>query len=152
MPPFQGLPSSRPPNPRALPWAVLLCPFRAKSRTRTRKMSPVYATSIIPAQSVTHPVQPSHLSLRLGPRKGDSTGGGLWPDREASGGRLPWSAMTHARAKLGIRWVGYVVMPERVHLLLFPMPIGADAPVGVSTVLHDLKQTVGDDTGKKHSA
>lgn len=60
--------------------------------------------------------------------------------------------MTHARAKLGIRWVGYVVMPERVHLLLFPMPIGADAPVGVSTVLHDLKQTVGDDTGKKHSA
>ena len=35
--------------------------------------------------------------------------------------------MGHTRAKLGIRWVGYVVMPEHVHLLLFPMPIGATA-------------------------
>ena len=51
--------------------------------------------------------------------------------------------MGHTRAKLGIRWVGYVVMPEHVHLLLFPIPVGADAPVGVSTVLHDLKQYVG---------
>ncbi len=51
--------------------------------------------------------------------------------------------MGHTRAKLRIRWVGYVVMPEHVHLLLFPMPIGADEPVGVSTVLHDLKQYVG---------
>lgn len=35
--------------------------------------------------------------------------------------------MGHTRAKLGIRWVGYVVMPEHMHLLLFPMPIGASA-------------------------
>ncbi|UCE60548.1 MAG: transposase [Phycisphaerales bacterium] len=51
--------------------------------------------------------------------------------------------MTRTRAKLGIRWVGYVVMPEHVHLLLFPMPIDADEPVRVSTVLHNLKQYVG---------
>ena len=51
--------------------------------------------------------------------------------------------MDRTRAKLGIRWVGYVVMPEHVHLLLFPMPSGSDEPVSVSTVLHDLKQYVG---------
>ncbi len=51
--------------------------------------------------------------------------------------------MDHTRDKLGIRWVGYVVMPEHVHLLLFPMLIGVDEPVGVSTVLQHLKQYVG---------
>lgn len=36
--------------------------------------------------------------------------------------------MARTRAMLGIRWVGYVVMPEHVHLLLLRMPIGADEP------------------------
>ncbi len=53
--------------------------------------------------------------------------------------------MVRKGAKLGIRWVGYVVMPEHVHLLLFPMSVGADEPVGISTVLHDLKQYTGRD-------
>ncbi|MFQ5412898.1 MAG: transposase [Phycisphaerae bacterium] len=51
--------------------------------------------------------------------------------------------MNRTRAKLRIRWVGYVVMPEHVHLLVFPMPVGGHAPIGISTVLHDLKQYVG---------
>ena len=57
--------------------------------------------------------------------------------------RVLIEGMGGTRAKLGIRWVGYVVMPEHVHLLLFPTPIGADQPVSVSTVLQDLKQYVG---------
>ena len=40
MPPFQGLPSFRPPNPRALPWAVLLCPFRAKGEPARGRCRP----------------------------------------------------------------------------------------------------------------
>ncbi len=51
--------------------------------------------------------------------------------------------MRRTRAKLGIRWVGYVVMPEHVHLLLFPIPAGGDDPVPVSTLLQTLKQYIG---------
>ncbi len=51
--------------------------------------------------------------------------------------------MDRTRSKLGVRWVGYVVMPEHVHLLVFPMVKGTDEPVAISTVLQDLKQYVG---------
>ncbi len=51
--------------------------------------------------------------------------------------------MKRTRTKLGVRWVGYVVMPEHVHLLVFPMLKGTDEPVAISTVLQDLKQYVG---------
>ena len=51
--------------------------------------------------------------------------------------------MQRIREKLHIRWIAYVIMPEHVHLLVYPIPVGADAPVPISTVLHDLKQTVG---------
>jgi putative transposase len=51
--------------------------------------------------------------------------------------------LARTRAKLGVRWVGYVVMPEHVHLLVFPMRKGTDEPVAISTMLQDLKQYVG---------
>jgi putative transposase len=57
--------------------------------------------------------------------------------------RVLVDGMRRTRTKLGVRWVGYVLMPEHVHLLVFPMPPGADRPVAVSGVLHDLKQYVG---------
>ena len=51
--------------------------------------------------------------------------------------------MALTRAKLGIRWIGYVIMPEHVHLLVLPMPVGAEVPVPISAVLQHLKQYVG---------
>ena len=51
--------------------------------------------------------------------------------------------MSHTRQRLGIRWVGYVIMPEHVHLLCFPSIRSAEAVVPISTVLQHLKQYVG---------
>ena len=48
-------------------------------------------------------------------------------------------SMKAVRAKLPIRWIGYVVMPEHVHILLLPQARGSDVVVPISTVLHDLK-------------
>ena len=51
--------------------------------------------------------------------------------------------MSHTRQRLGIRWIGYVIMPEHVHLVCFPsMPTG-EAVVPISTVLQHLKQYIG---------
>ena len=43
----------------------------------------------------------------------------------------------------GIRWLGYVIMPEHVHVLVFPQRPSADEPIPISTVLQSLKQRVG---------
>ena len=51
--------------------------------------------------------------------------------------------MSHTRQRLGIRWIGYVIMPEHVHLLCFPSRPTGDAVVPISTVLQHLKQYVG---------
>ena len=51
--------------------------------------------------------------------------------------------MVHAREKHPIRWIGYVIMPEHVHLLAFPAHPGADEPVPISKLLQTLKQYVG---------
>lgn len=51
--------------------------------------------------------------------------------------------MHHTRAKLEIRWIAYVIMPEHVHLLVFPMVPGRDSPIAISSVLQHLKQYVG---------
>ena len=53
------------------------------------------------------------------------------------------NGMKRTRKKHGIRWMGYVIMPEHVHLLVFTTPTGLDAPVPISVVLQDLKQYVG---------
>ena len=52
-------------------------------------------------------------------------------------------AMARTREKLGIRWIGYVVMPEHMHLLVYPLSAGAEEPVPISTILQQLKQDVG---------
>ncbi len=46
-------------------------------------------------------------------------------------------------AKFKLRWLGYVMMPEHVHLLVLPQPPAADAPTPISEVLHDLKGSSG---------
>lgn len=51
--------------------------------------------------------------------------------------------MRQTRAKIGIRWIAYVIMPEHVHLLVFPHLNGSDHPVPISTILQNLKQYVG---------
>lgn len=51
--------------------------------------------------------------------------------------------MARTREKLGIRWIGYVIMREHVHLLVFPARAGENKPVPISTVLQSLKQDVG---------
>jgi len=57
--------------------------------------------------------------------------------------RVLVAGMHQTREKLGIRWLGYVIMPEHVHLLVFPTLLHSDDFVPISTVLHDLKQYAG---------
>lgn len=45
--------------------------------------------------------------------------------------------------KHGICLVAYVVMPEHVHVILFPHRRGEDEPVPISTLLHAFKRYVG---------
>lgn len=52
-------------------------------------------------------------------------------------------AMKHVREKLSVRWLGYVIMPEHVHLLALPQKVGADIAVPISDVLHELKTQSG---------
>lgn len=52
-------------------------------------------------------------------------------------------AMKHVREKLNIRWIAYVIMPEHVHLLVYPTILGVDQPISISSVLQHLKQRVG---------
>jgi putative transposase len=47
--------------------------------------------------------------------------------------------MRDVRDKLRIGWLGYVVMPEHVHVVVLPQERGSDEIVPISTVLHDLK-------------
>ncbi len=47
------------------------------------------------------------------------------------------------REKLGIRLIAYVIMPEHVHILVFPTPVDAKEPIPISRVLQYLKQHVG---------
>jgi len=58
--------------------------------------------------------------------------------RDAFVGRV-----AHVRRKHRIRWLGYVIMPEHVHLLVLPQAVGAESPVSISTLLHDLKAAGG---------
>jgi putative transposase len=52
-------------------------------------------------------------------------------------------AMEVTRGKHGVRWLGYVVMPEHVHVLALPQRLGSDQVTPISVVLHDLKQRSG---------
>src|SRR5688500_9277261 len=52
-------------------------------------------------------------------------------------------ALNHIRQKHGICLLGYVIMPEHVHVLLYPQLRGANEPIPISTLLADFKQHVG---------
>ena len=47
------------------------------------------------------------------------------------------------QTKHGICLLGYVVMPEHVHVLLYPQARGSQIPVPISDLLRDFKQLVG---------
>jgi len=52
-------------------------------------------------------------------------------------------AMRLTREKHGIRWIGYVIMPEHVHLLVLPQVPRTDQPVPISIILQHLKGASG---------
>jgi putative transposase len=52
-------------------------------------------------------------------------------------------AMRRVRDKHLLRWLGYVVMPEHVHLLVLPQTRDATEPIAISTLFHDLKGFAG---------
>ena len=52
-------------------------------------------------------------------------------------------AMKLSREKFAIRWLGYVIMPEHVHLLVLPQQPGAAEPTPISAVLNHLKGASG---------
>ncbi len=52
-------------------------------------------------------------------------------------------ALELLQRKLGVCLVGYVIMPEHVHVLLYPHARGCDEPIGISTLLGAFKQHVG---------
>jgi putative transposase len=53
------------------------------------------------------------------------------------------TGMKLAREKFHIRWLGYVVMPEHVHLLILPQAPDSDTLTPISTVLQHLKGASG---------
>ena len=63
--------------------------------------------------------------------------------RHESVNRVFVDGMRRVRQKLGVRWLGYVVMPEHVHRLVLPQTPGRNEPVPISSVLQHLKQFVG---------
>ncbi len=48
-------------------------------------------------------------------------------------------AMHLVRDSLAVRWFGYTIMPEHVHLLVLPQQSGSDQFVSISTVLNQVK-------------
>jgi putative transposase len=47
------------------------------------------------------------------------------------------------RERFGICLIGYVVMPEHLHLMLYPHTKSCETPIPVSRLLHNFKQSVG---------
>jgi len=45
--------------------------------------------------------------------------------------------------RFGVCLIGYVIMPEHVHVIVYPHPRGEDEPIPVSRLLHAFKQHVG---------
>ena len=52
-------------------------------------------------------------------------------------------ALSHVRRKHGICLIAYVIMPEHVHVLLFPHRRGSRDAIPVADLLRDFKQQVG---------
>ncbi len=52
-------------------------------------------------------------------------------------------ALRHLHGRLGICLIGYVIMPEHLHVLLYPHAPGDDRPIPIGRVLQIFKQTLG---------
>ena len=57
--------------------------------------------------------------------------------------RVVIEALRTLQTRLGVCLVGYVVMPEHVHVLLYPHTRASDAPIPIGNVLQTFKQYVG---------
>jgi putative transposase len=64
----------------------------------------------------------------------------FWNDRIK---QAPIAGLGHIRETHRICLIGYVIMPEHVHVLLYPQARGSDEPIPISTLLHDFKEFVG---------
>jgi hypothetical protein len=51
--------------------------------------------------------------------------------------------MDDARKRLAFRWIGYVIMPEHVHWLIYPQSSGSAPLIPISSVLESLKTSIG---------
>ena len=52
-------------------------------------------------------------------------------------------ALKHLQSKHAICLIGYVIMPDHVHVLLYPHAQGCDEPLDISTLLSAFKQHAG---------
>ncbi len=57
--------------------------------------------------------------------------------------RVVISALRQLQQNCGICLLAYVIMPEHVHILLYPHRRGDDIPIPISQLLHGFKQHVG---------
>ncbi len=55
------------------------------------------------------------------------------------------NAMKRCREKFDIRWIGYVIMPEHVHLLVAPQAKGSDQITPMARLMNTLKGSSGHD-------
>jgi len=62
--------------------------------------------------------------------------------------RIAINGLQLLQSKFHICLVGYVIMPEHVHLLIYPHPRGDLTPIAISILLHAYKKHVGYE-GKK---
>ena len=56
--------------------------------------------------------------------------------------RIAVDGLEHLRSKYGICLIGYAIMPDHVHVLLYPHARECDTPVAISDLLRDYKQYV----------
>lgn len=57
--------------------------------------------------------------------------------------RVVIEALRVLQRRLGVCLVGYVVMPEHVHVLLYPHAKGDDVPIPIPSGLQAFKQFIG---------
>ena len=99
--PLQGLHSSRPPNPRALPWAGLLRPFRAVRQRLHPSTCPHPSTRLPSACLYVHRSLSAHIS-ELGNASADSV---TYPLQRRIDGDACFSTPPTRMMEIG-RWFG----------------------------------------------
>jgi len=57
--------------------------------------------------------------------------------------RVVIEALRTLQTQNGVCLIGYVIMPEHVHVLLYPHRRGDDTPIPIGDVLHTFKQSIG---------